>query len=58
MKDSMNNAKTDEWFWGEAEVEVYDSTRDPKEKEEIRKTFTKFVEKLGLKVKSFTWVEE
>jgi len=45
-------------IWGEAEVEVYDSTRDPKEKEEIRKTFTKFVERLGLKVKSFTWVEK
>ena len=27
-------------------------------KEEIRKTFTKFVERLGLKVKSFTWVEK
>lgn len=58
MEDSMNNAKTDEWFWGEAEVEVCDSTSDSKEREEIRKTFTKFVENLGLKVKSFKWVKE
>lgn len=55
MSKEIDLKEKEIYFWGDAEVEINHPTKDEKERKEIQEAFTKFLERLGLKVQKITW---